>query len=239
VRAGRHNCHKDDPEGEVEVGDEGMALEIMGEEGACLHGTLILCRGGGRLQGLRLESSAGPALLVSSGKWAVERCRVLSLRSYSTAVLCAGTSELHLSGCQLGGENPHQHPLVDGGRGGGGRDVARHAISVQGRSSATLRECQLRQCGTSLVSMQHQALLSLYNCSLSHAPAALQYRAQGEDARANAVRLTFHKSKVDCPRVWFDICRPPLVDDRENAIVFFTSSAQGKLVGDLSLSSYT
>ncbi len=98
--------------------------------------------------------------------------------------------------------------------------------------------------------MQHQALLSLYNCSLSHAPAALQYRPQGEDERekalalsederAKAVRLTLHKSKVDCPRVWFDGCRPALMDDRENAIVFFTSSAQGKPVPDLSLSSYT
>jgi hypothetical protein len=239
VRAGRHSCHKDDPEGEVQVGDEGMSLEILGEEGACLCGTLILSRGGGRLEGLRLESSAGPALWLSSGKWAVDRCRVLALRSYSPAVLCAGNSVLHLTGCQLGGENPHQHPQVGGSGGGSGRDVARHAIGVQGRSSTTLRECQLRQCGTSLVSMQHQALITLYNCSLSHAPAALQYRAQGEDARANAVRLTLHKSKVDCPRVWFDECRPARVDDRENAIVFFTSSAQGKLVPDLSLSSYT
>jgi len=239
VRGGRHSCHKEDQDGEVEIGAEGMALEILGEEGACLSGTLILGKGGGKIEGLRFESSAGPALWVSSGKWTVERCRILALRSYATAVFCAGTGVLNMSGCQLGGENPHQRGHGGSARGGGGRDVARHAIGIQGRSSATLNHCELRQCGTSLVSMQHHALLSLHHCSLSHAPAALQYRVQGGDERANQVRLTLHTSAVDCTRVWFDDARPTHVDDRENAVVFFTSSAQGKLVPDFSLCSYT
>ena len=206
-----------------------MALEIIGQEGACLRGTVVLGRGGGSIEGVRIESTAGPAMWLAAGKWSVNGCVLLAQRSYSTALLCAGAGEIELAACRIGGGGPTEATTWGSG-------VARHAVGAQGRCKATLRQCQLQHCGTSAVALQHHAVLALHTCTLSQATAAVQYRVNGKEDRAT---LTLHDSNIDCMRVWDGDDRPFAVEDRRNTIVFFTSSAQGALVDDFSLCTYT
>jgi hypothetical protein len=140
IRRGRHPvCHDDEDGGELEIGSEGMPLEIMGQEGACLHGTVLFGRGGGTMEGVRIESGDGPALWVSAGKWSVSKCVLVAHRSYSTALLCSSSGVIELASCRVGGGGPLEASMDGGG-------VARHAVAVQGRAKATLRYCQLQVC---------------------------------------------------------------------------------------------
>ena len=77
--------------------------EIMGEQGACLHGSLVLGRGGGTIQGVRIESLAGPAVWVAGGAWDLNACQLLVHGSCQTALLCAGWSQVLVRSCRLGG----------------------------------------------------------------------------------------------------------------------------------------
>ena len=74
----------------------------MGEQGACLHGSLVLGRGGGTIQGVRIESLAGPAVWVAGGAWDLNACQLLVHGSCQTALLCAGWSQVLVRSCRLG-----------------------------------------------------------------------------------------------------------------------------------------
>ena len=63
-------------------------------------------------------------------------------------------------------------------------------------------------------------------------------RERGGAAEETA-RLTIRDSLIDCPRVWDGDERPLAVEDCRNRVVFFSSSAEGKLVEDYSLCTYT
>ena len=88
-------CSGDD-DGELEIGGEGMPLEITGELGACVRGTLVLERGGGTIQGLRVESATGSCVWLSAGTWSLSSCVLVAQRCYSTALLCSGDQERKL-----------------------------------------------------------------------------------------------------------------------------------------------
>lgn len=222
-------CSGDD-DGELEIGGEGMPLEITGELGACVRGTLVLERGGGTIQGLRVESATGSCVWLSAGTWSLSSCVLVAQRCYSTALLCSGAGSIALRGCRLGGCG-----ALDTA-GTGGSLVARHAVSAQGRARATLEHCDLEHCDASAVCLQHQSQVALHQCRITLSGAALQYRV---NANSDSVRLTLHDSLVDCARVWLDASRPRAVEDKRNTIVFFTSAAEGRRVEDFSLCTYT
>ena len=94
----------------------------------------------------------------------------------------------------------------------------------------------LEQCAASAVALLHRASVSVESCKLALAPAALQYRVSAAEETA---RLTIRDSLIDCPRVWDGDERPLAVEDCRNRVVFFSSSAEGKLVEDYSLCTYT
>ena len=86
--------------------------EIVGEQGACLHGSLVLGRGGGRIQGVRIEGLAGPAVWVAGGTWDLNACQLLVHRSSQTALLCSSSSQVLVRSCRLGGSG-RSNPALD------------------------------------------------------------------------------------------------------------------------------
>ena len=232
VRRGRHALCIDDDEGELEVGGEGMRLEIIGEEGACVRGTLVLERGGGTIEGVHVESATGSCVWLSDGAWKLSKCALVAKRCYSTALLASGAGSIELRACQLGGSGVMDAAQTDAG----GSSVARHAVCAQGRARVRVESCELRHCDVSAVCLQHHSQVAMHSCRITLSAAALQYRV---NAREDSVRLTLHDSLVDCSRVWHDDARPFAVEDCRNTIVFFTSSAQGRRVEDFSLCTYT
>jgi hypothetical protein len=207
-----------------------MPLAITGEQGACIRGTLVLERGGGTIEGVRVESATGSCVWLSAGSWSLSSCVLVAQRCYSTALLCTGAGSIALRRCRLGGCG-----ALDA-VGTGGSLVARHAVTAQGRARATLEGCDLEHCDAAAVCMLHQSQVALHKCRITLSAAALQYRV---NASSDAVRLTLHDSLVDCTRVWLDEARPRAVEDCRNTIVFFTSSAAGRRVEDFSLCTYT
>ncbi len=84
IRNGRHPVRRGDEDGgEIELGCQGMALEITGQEGACLYGTCVLGRGGGCIEGVKIESSQGPTVWASAGTWSLRGCELARMLTYS------------------------------------------------------------------------------------------------------------------------------------------------------------
>ena len=78
IRNGRHPVRCGDEEGgEIELGCEGMALDITGQEGACLYGTCVLGRGGGCIEGVKIENVVMICLAESDGEPPVDVIMVM------------------------------------------------------------------------------------------------------------------------------------------------------------------
>lgn len=207
VRAGRHHVSSEDEDGEVQV--EG-AVEIEGEDGAVLVGSIILGSGSsGRIHNIHVDNQYGTALWALGGSWKLDRCQALCGSSSKPAMLCAGDAVIHAQFCVFGGL--------------GGKQESRTAVSAQTRARVELEECHLRSAAHSSLALHHSASLSLASSSLSKAPHALCAKD------GTAASLTIQNSSIACDQVWEGSNRPGQVVDFGNRVLFYTSPAGGTL----------
>mmetsp|Transcript_40234 Transcript_40234/g.62823 ORF Transcript_40234/g.62823 Transcript_40234/m.62823 type:complete len:571 (+) Transcript_40234:226-1938(+) len=213
VKAGRHPVSEEEDEedgGELEIS---YPIDILGDEGAALFGSLILEEGGtGVVDNLQIENDVGTAVWALGGNWRITNCSILCGMSSRQSLLCAGTSTVNVSECTLGGESPSR--------------PARSGVALQARATVNMSLCQISHCSLSAASLQHESQLILHGVEFRDSPAAFA------SLSAEECNLGVHNSILRCEKVWASGERPGVIDDTSNKVQFYTSTPQGSVVPD-------
>lgn len=193
-------------------------VELCGEPGAVLRGTLVLEAGcaGGSLRDLRLEDGGDCCLRCEGGSWRLARLRLRC--AHGSALFACGSSRLSLESCVLGGEGEEDvRAAVTLSAYGSVQEVgllkrACFAIVAKDDADVSATGCALRQCSEAAVLVANRARALLDGCTIGGCTAAL-LAGQG---RGRALELSGCVVEGSTQRLWFDADRPKAVVWRES-----------------------
>jgi hypothetical protein len=224
IRAGRHPVARpfrlrgyglaDENRNDDEEGvDVDAPVDILGEEGAVLTGSVGLAHGGGGiLRDVAIESSAAPAVWATGGEWSLVNCHV-HCTGAADALLCGGEARLSADTCRIGGaaedfrEQPSTEIILASFMGlaerstnlntrGARRTLPRCCVAVQGKGVCNLTGCRLRGAFSAIASLQQSGSLKMTYCEASGAPAAFTI-----SSASPAASLALFHSNLRTPHV--------------------------------------
>lgn len=238
-----------DDDADTEECEVDVRVDVMGDEGAVLVGSVNLAAsGGGALRNLRIESRSGPGVWATGGEWSLVNCHVSCTGGGHDALLCGGEARLGAEACSFGGAE-----LGGGGEqdmilgtmglskrtlkprtGKGGSVNPRCSVAVQGKGSVELTGCRLWGGTQSAVSIQQSGNLKMTYCEVGGAAIAFSSHLASPAAGLGVFHCTLRT-----PNIWAGIERPGSVEDSANRVQFFTSRNAGTPIGDGALSLQT
>ena len=185
-------------------------VEICGEPGAVLRGTLVLDKHclGGAVRNLRIDDGGDCCIRCEGGSWELTGVRLRC--SHGSALLVTGSSRVVLSECVLGGEDDEeagQHVMLSAY--GSLQETGLHkracfALVAKDEARIVAKLCSLRQCSEAAVLIAHASLVFLEACDLSHCTAAfLAGEGFGHSLRLDG--CTLMKTAL---KIWADADRP-------------------------------
>lgn len=93
VRRGRHAVSL----GEDAVYEIRGYIDIVGEDGAALVGSVFLLEGGGKIRNLSLEAEEGTCVWAMGGDWEVKDCKVMGFCKGRPAMVCDKDATIYCS----------------------------------------------------------------------------------------------------------------------------------------------
>lgn len=188
-------------------------VEIVGEPGAILHGTLVLDAAcpGGSLRDVRVDDGGDCCVRCEGGSWELSRVRLRC--SHGSALLCSGSARVTLRECVLGGEADDEIPqhVMLSAYGSvqehGLHKRACYAVVAKDRAHVVACHGVLRECSEAAVLVAAQALVRLEACTLAACPAAF-FSGQGLGRCMELHRCVLASS---VQKVWVDtVCATTL-----------------------------
>jgi len=185
-------------------------VDLCGEDGTVLHGTLILDRScpGGAVRNLRIDDGGDCCVRCEGGCWEMSHVRLRC--SHGSALLVSGPSRVTLEGCVLGGEgDAEQGQTVMLSAYGSVQEARLHkracfAIVAKGDARIEASRCTLRECSEAAVLLANASLVSLAGCLLTECAAAfLAGEGLGKSLRVSGCHVD-----ATARRLWADADRP-------------------------------
>ena len=148
-----------------------VPIELCGEEGAVLRGTLVLEAGcaGGVIRDCCLEDTGDCCLRCEGGSWELSRLRLRC--AHGAALLACGAADVTLDDCVLGGESQEEVSAgtqVQLSAYGSVQEAklpkrACYAVVARDEARVVARRCELRQV-PALTTHPHHSPLNLHPC---------------------------------------------------------------------------
>ena len=186
-------------------------VEICGEEGSILRGTLVLdsCCVGGALRSLRIDDGGDCCVRCEGGSWELAHVRLRC--SHGSALHVCGAARVAMADCVLGGEDDDEMGAsVTLSAYGSVQETGLHKRScyaVVARNGATIfaARCALRQCSEAALLVGHSARARLERCHIAQCAAAFM-AGQGRGGRL--LELSGCHIEGSVVRMWADADRP-------------------------------
>ena len=185
-------------------------VDIMGEAGAVLHGTLVFEAGcaGGAVRNVRIDDGGDCCLRCEGGTYTLSNVRLRC--SHGSAITVSGTSRVELNECVLGGEGDEevgQHVMLSAYgsvQDHGLNKRACYAVVAKDSARVSATGCALRQCSEAAVLVANASFVLLESCRISECPAAF-LAGQGLGRSLSAVNCAVEGS---ARKLWADADRP-------------------------------
>ena len=185
-------------------------VEISGEKGTVLRGTLVLSSScvGGSIRSLRIDDGGDCCIRCEGGSWELTSLRLRC--SHGSALLACGHARVTISDCVLGGEGEEEmgkHVMLSAYGSVQDHGLAKrscYALVLRQSARIVAHRCTMRQCSEAAVLIAHSSHALLDACTISACTAA--FIAGTGLGRA----LELQRSVVErsCARLWADADRP-------------------------------
>lgn len=185
-------------------------INLHGEQGAILRGTLILdavCAGGS-IEDLRLEDGGDCCLRCEGGTWTLNRLRLRC--AHGAAVLACNQARVALTDCVLGGEGDDEmgkHVMLSAYGSVQVQGLAKracYAMVLRDHATAVAWHCEMRQCSEAALLIAHRSRAQLFGCHIRDCTAAF-IAGQG---RGRALELAHCTVDRSARKLWADADRP-------------------------------